>query len=114
MAIINSDGPGELEERDFSLSRKGYDRDEVNTYLRKVDAQFRDLSLRSQDSKVRLEQAACHRLLKEFRESADVLRQLLNASPPESIRWLADAEAIRLQLAAGRAPQRLRSRTNVT
>ena len=57
MAIINKDGFDGLDDRDFSLTRRGYDRDEVRAYLRKVDAQFRDLSLRAQDSKVRLEQA---------------------------------------------------------
>ena len=57
MPIIDQDDPDELDKREFSLSRKGFDREEVRAYLRKVDRQYRDLSLRAQDSKVRLDQA---------------------------------------------------------
>lgn len=56
MAHHHSDPPDELEKRDFSVVRKGYDKDEVHTYLMKVDAKVRDLALRAQDAKVRLEQ----------------------------------------------------------
>ncbi|MDA2980029.1 MAG: DivIVA domain-containing protein [Actinomycetota bacterium] len=57
MPIIDQDHPDELDKREFSLRRKGFDREEVRAYLRKVDGQYRDLSLRAQDSKVRLDQA---------------------------------------------------------
>ena len=57
MAYIKEDMPDDLGKRDFALARKGFDKDEVNTYLMKVDAKLRDLTLRIQDSKIRLEQA---------------------------------------------------------
>ena len=57
MAYIHDEKPDDLGKRDFALARKGYDKDEVHTYLMKVDAKIRDLTLRVQDSKIRLEQS---------------------------------------------------------
>ncbi|MCO6454427.1 MAG: hypothetical protein J5I93_03845, partial [Pirellulaceae bacterium] len=56
---------------------------------------------------VRLEQATCHRLLKEYREADGVLREMLDARPSDAARWLIEAEAARLLLAVGRAEQAL-------
>ena len=57
MAYIQEESSDDLGKRDFAPARKGYDKDEVNTYLMKVDAKIRDLTLRVQDSKIRLEQS---------------------------------------------------------
>ncbi len=69
MPIIDHDLPDELEPRDFSVRRKGFDQDEVRAYLIKVDAQYREMALRAQDAKVRLEQAEYE--IAKFKEQQD-------------------------------------------
>lgn len=55
--MSDQDGSDELGRQEFSPSRDGFDRDEVHTYLQSMDAQYRDLLVRSQDATARLEQA---------------------------------------------------------
>jgi tetratricopeptide (TPR) repeat protein len=63
---------------------------------------------------IRLEQAECHRRLKEFRLADTVLREVMDEGPPDDVRWRAEAEAARLLLSVGRADQSLTLLTQVT
>ena len=46
--------PGALDEREFSTSRKGYDKKEVKAFLAEIESNFRELESWAEDTKARL------------------------------------------------------------
>ena len=57
MTTKNPDLPVSIDEREFSTSRKGYDKREVRTFLGELETNFRDLEEWAQEAKLRLQQA---------------------------------------------------------
>ena len=57
MTTQNPELPVSIEEREFSTSRKGYDKREVRAFLSELESNFRDLEDWAQDAKLRLQQA---------------------------------------------------------
>ena len=57
MTTQNPDLPASIEEREFSTSRKGYDKREVRDYLQELEIAFRDLETWSRQAKVQLAEA---------------------------------------------------------
>ncbi|MGI9530008.1 MAG: DivIVA domain-containing protein, partial [Acidimicrobiia bacterium] len=57
MTTQNSDLPISIEEREFSTTRKGYDKREVRAFLGELENNFRELEQWAQDAKLRLQQA---------------------------------------------------------
>ena len=57
MTTQNPDLPVSIEEREFSTTRKGYDKREVRAFLGELENNFRELEQWAQDAKLRLQQA---------------------------------------------------------
>ena len=57
MTTQNPDLPLSIEEREFSTTRKGYDKREVRAFLGELENNFRELEQWAQDAKLRLQQA---------------------------------------------------------
>jgi DivIVA domain-containing protein len=53
----NPDLPASIDEREFSTSRKGYDKREVRTFLGELETNFRELEEWATEAKLRLQQA---------------------------------------------------------
>lgn len=57
MTTNNPDLPASIDEREFSTSRKGYNKREVRTFLSELEANFRSIEKWTHDARLRLQQA---------------------------------------------------------
>ena len=57
MTTKNPNLPASIDDREFSTSRKGYDKREVRAFLGELEANFRDLEEWTHEAKLRLQQA---------------------------------------------------------